>query len=97
VRQVEPAASVWRWRTLPVLMAFTGGIVFAWYVFLISSGVEPGTLATWVFYVALFGFAIGLSQMTTKMMARRQWMKRARAAQAQERPPRAVKKPQTPA
>jgi hypothetical protein len=74
-------APEWRWRTLPVWLAFTGGFIVAWYVYLIGSGgANPGLVANVLFYLALIGFSVGLSRITSRLVVR--WrLRRLRQAQ----------------
>jgi Flp pilus assembly protein TadB len=89
--RMMPEQPGWRWRTLPVWLALTGGFVVGWYVDLIGSGVDPGLGAYVMLYVAIGGFSLGLSRivrwMTERYVARRRLQK-----QLAETPPAAQRR-----
>lgn len=90
-----PAEPGWRWRTLPVWLALTGGFVAGWYVAAIG-GATSGGWSYVVLLIALAGFSLGLSRLVRWLVERRIVRRRARAAAAQPEPPRPGKRPQTP-
>lgn len=68
----SPSLPTYRWRTLPVWMALTGGFVVGWYVCAIGVGKIPsGSWAYWVMFLATTAFAFGLSRLTTTLVVRR--------------------------
>lgn len=68
----------WQWRTAPVWLALTGGFILGWYTYLFGARTTPNTTALIVFYVVMFGFTLGLSRVTSRLMER--WLVRRRAA-----------------
>jgi hypothetical protein len=58
----------WRWRTLPVWIALTGGMVAGWYIGTAGSR-TPFEYETWSFVVLiglLFLFSMGLSRVVNR-------------------------------
>ncbi len=77
----------WRWRTLPVFLALTGGFLAGWYVASWGTGVMPAPWS-WAYitqFVVLIGFSFGLSRITSWLMAR--WMVSRRAKAARQAAP----------
>lgn len=60
-----PSKPVWKWRTVPVLLAVTGGFTLGWYVAAIGAGQTPGGGAYIILLVVMLGFALGLSRITS--------------------------------
>ncbi len=87
-RRFEPSGNLpsWRWATLPVWLALTGGFILGYYALLIDSGVAPGTGATILFYAALIGFSLGLSRITSVLIVRWRTRRARAAAEAQAHP-----------
>ena len=95
-RQLQAAVTPhWRWRTLPVWLALTGGFVAGWYVAAFGAGRHPGGTAYIILVIALVGFAIGLSQITSWLTRRWMLRRRARAAATAPRPAPPSKGPRT--
>lgn len=98
-----PANPGWKWLTLPVWLALTGGFILGWYVNAVGTGVVAPTWSapSIIFYVALLGFSVGLSQISGWWFARRRMERRAKTAAASPAKPaatgRAAKEPQPPA
>jgi hypothetical protein len=81
----------WRWRTLPVWVALTGGFVLGWYVAAIASPIQPEQWSYLISLAVLAGFWFGVSRMLVRrfidpIIARR----RAKAAAEQARAARAA-------
>jgi hypothetical protein len=56
----------WRWRTLPVWIALTGGMVAGWYI---AAAGAPSPSTGWSFFVLialLFLFSLGLSRIVNR-------------------------------
>ena len=83
-RRVDPRnplaqpAPVWRWRTLPVWLALTGGFVLGWYVAALGTGWNPDRWSYFTLLAVLAGFSFGLSRIMSRYTAR--WIARRRAA-----------------
>ena len=94
--RMMPADPGWRWRTLPVWLALTGGFIIGWYVAAFGSDSFPTGWSYWVHFIVLTGFSLGLSRIvrwrTERWVARR----RAREALSEPRDARPTKRPQTP-
>lgn len=75
-----PVIRTWRWRTLPVWLALTGGFVAGWYVSALGVGRQPDSWSYFVLLAVLGGFSVGLSQITRYLMER--WMVRRKARTA---------------
>lgn len=89
--------SGWRWRTLPVWLAITGGFVLGWWVAAVG-GPDGGSYLIQV--AVLAAFALGLSRISNRWAAR--WMARRRLNRSRSEgalPPssRPSKGPQAPA
>jgi hypothetical protein len=67
-----PVDPNWRWKTLPVWLALTGGFVAGWYVSAFGAPVPPGTgdWSWWVLIAALTGFSFGLSRVVRWLVER---------------------------
>jgi hypothetical protein len=81
----------WRWRTLPVWLALTGGFIAGWYVGLFGAGLDIGSAGARIaaepwsqitLYVVLALFSFGLSRVITRVTAI--WIARRRAARGRE-------------
>lgn len=98
--RMMPANPGWRWTTLPVWLALTGGFIAGWYVAALGAldagDVWPGGWSYIVQLVVLIGFSLGLSRLmrwlTERWLARRR-IKAAAAATQEARP---HKRPQMP-
>jgi hypothetical protein len=75
---------VWRWRTLPVYLALTGGFVVGWYVAAFSGGLTFDNfgqiLPVWI---VLMAFSLGLSRVVARYTAI--WAAKRRAAKSEKR------------
>jgi hypothetical protein len=71
-----PAQPGWRWRTLPVWLALTGGFTIGWYVAAFGSGRYPDNWSYFVQLAVLSGFALGLSRIMRWLTER--WILRRR-------------------
>lgn len=84
IARLMPERPDWRWRTLPVWLALTGGFIIGWYTFLIGSGAYPGRGAYILLYVVLAAFAFGLSRivrwLTERWIVRRRLQRRVEPA-----------------
>jgi hypothetical protein len=94
--RMMPAEPGWKWRSLPVWIALTGGFVLGWYVNMLGVGQQADGIPFYIFFVVLFGFSLGLSRVVRWRTERWVAARRARATLAEERPARGAKKPQTP-
>lgn len=71
-----PAPPTWRWRTLPVWLALTGGLVAGWYIAAAGSRVSIDRWSYIVVLVVMAGFSAGLSRVVSRYTAI--WMMRRR-------------------
>ncbi len=73
----------WRWRTLPVWLALTGGITIGWYIAAAGANFvyEAWSFYTLIVVIALFSF--GLSRVVNRYTAI--WVARRRAAKQEKR------------
>ena len=95
VRTMMPENPGWRWRTLPVWLALTGGFILGFYVCLFATRVDPETWGWVALYVAVGGFSLGLSRLVRWLTER--WVARRRAkAAAAERASTAPARPARP-
>jgi hypothetical protein len=91
-RQVSTASpptviTGWKWRTLPVWMALTGGFVVGWYIAAIGAGF-PYQSFSWpivVLYIGLAGFSFGLSRIVNRGAAA--WVQRRKLAKERKAEP----------
>lgn len=77
-----PAPS-WRWRTLPVWLALTGGFTIGWYVAAIGAEWRLATWALIAMYVVLSLFSFGLSRIISRFTAI--WVARRRRGKDEKR------------
>lgn len=64
-------APSWKWRTLPVWMALTGGFILGWYVAAFGAQFGVDQWAVIVLYVVLAGSSFGLSRIISRYTALR--------------------------
>ena len=87
-RRIDPrsplaqSGPVWRWRTLPVWLALTGGFVLGWYVAAIGTGWNPDRWSYFTLLAVLAGLSFGLSRILSRYTAL--WIARRRTAQAKK-------------
>ena len=73
----------WRWRTLPVWIALTGGVAAGWYIAAMGADFR---IANWSFYVLLVFialFSFGLSRIVNRYVMI--WMAKRRARGQEKR------------
>lgn len=83
-RRVEPKSGTtlreppnWKWSTLPVYIALTGGFVIGWYVAAAGALFRLQPWAQWVLFGGLALFSFGLSRVVSYYVAL--WMARRKA------------------
>jgi hypothetical protein len=74
---------VWKWRTLPVWLALTGGIAIGWYIAAIGANFRVGDGSFYVLLVVIAGFSFGLSRIVAYYTTR--WVARRRARSQEKR------------
>ena len=75
LNQIMPT---WRWRTLPVWVALTGGFVLGWYVAAVGARFAVDLWATWMLWIGLACLSFGLSRIMSRYTTR--WMLHRRAS-----------------
>lgn len=84
VRRPDPVlehAPVWRWRTAPVLMAFSGGFLICWFLYLFDTGATPGPFTSLLYWAMIVTFSFAASRISSQLV--RRWvLKRQLRAQA---------------
>ncbi len=78
----QPAPS-WHWRTLPVWLALTGGIVIGWYIAAVGANWRLDRWSVIALYVVLSLFSFGLSRIISRYTAI--WVARRRARTSEKR------------
>lgn len=78
-RNSRPLASpaqppAWRWRTAPVFMAFSGGFLVCWFLYLFDTGITPGPFTSLLYWVMIVTFSFSASRISSQLV--RQWMLR---------------------
>ncbi len=87
----------WKWRTMPVWLALTGGFVLGWWVAAVGG---PAGISYLIQVAVLVVFALGLSRISNRWAARwwaRRRLNRSRAASPSPPASRPNKGPQAPA
>lgn len=64
-----PELPAWRWRTLPVWLALTGGFVLGWYVAAAGARISVETWAYITVLIVMAGFSAGLSRVVSRATA----------------------------
>jgi uncharacterized membrane protein YcjF (UPF0283 family) len=88
-RRIDPRSPLaqrfpeWRWRTLPVWLALTGGFVLGWYVAAIGTAFQPDRWSYFTLLAVLALFSFGLSRVITRVTA--MWLARRRTARDEKR------------
>lgn len=80
---LSQGAPVWKWRTLPVWLALTGGIAVGWYIAAIGAEFHVDNWAFYVLLAVIAGFSFGLSRIVSYYTAR--WVARRRARTQEKR------------
>jgi len=62
-------APEWRWRTLPVWIALTGGTVIGWYIAAAGANFRYEAWSFYVLIALLFLFSMGLSRVVNRYTA----------------------------
>jgi len=73
----------WKWRTLPVWLALTGGVVIGWYIAAVGAGFKVENWAFYILLVFVAAFSFGLSRIVSWFTGR--WVARRRAKSADKR------------
>jgi antibiotic biosynthesis monooxygenase (ABM) superfamily enzyme len=82
-RDVRPQTPQWRWVTLPVWLALTGGMIAGWYLGTAGSGWNYEPWSFWALLIVLFLFSFGLSRIVSRLMAG--WVAKRRSARQEKR------------
>jgi hypothetical protein len=71
-----PERPGWKWRTLPVYLALTGGFLIGYRVASYGAGITPGGWAFWTDFAVLIAFGLGLARISRWLTER--WVVRRR-------------------
>ena len=92
-----PGRPQWRWRTLPVWLALTGGFTIGWYVAAAGAGTDhwPGGWSYYVQLAVVLAFSFGLSRVFSYLVAMRVQRRRApKGLHPMQQQPRPGKRPE---
>ena len=78
----------WRWRTLPVWVALTGGFSLGFEIASLGVGLEPSGWSRLIGYAGLLAFGIALSRLWSWYVSRWVMRRQARTAKAAPAPAR---------
>ena len=72
---VPPPLPEWRWRTLPVFFALSGGLFFGCWIGVLVGLADAEGLAFWIPLAFALPFSFALARVSTRFMLEQKWIK----------------------